>query len=199
MTLMESETANKTPPRGQSKLSRLQKLILTELYEQCDAYLKYIVEYRDWAADYTIEKVIYAFPVTSKGLSWRIARKYGGKTHISRDEARADFNVRRAKALASMTGDSLPFMGFVTRVWNERRRRGFHQQLLPAFRASLSKSLKRLEARGLIKREKSEYERRYRWSKPKTTGIYLTLQGLEVARLLSAPGMLAVTAKENGG
>lgn len=186
---MQSETANivrGAPPP--SKLSRLQKLILTDLYEQLEAYLKYIVEYRDWAADYTIEKVIYAFAVNSKGLSWRIAQKYNGKTHISRDEARADFNIRKAKALASMTGDSLPFLGFITRVWNERQRRGFHAQLLPAFRASMSKSLKRLEARGLITREKGGgQDWRSDNRKPKTTGIYLTPRGLEVARQLSDP------------
>lgn len=192
MTPMESETVNIAHRQGQSKLSRLQKLILTDIYEQLEAYLKYIIKYEDWAAEYTLEKVIYAFAVESKGLSWRIAQKYGGKTHISRDEARADFKVRKAKALASMTDDSLPFLGFVTRIWDERQRRGFHQQLLPSFRASISRSLKRLETRGLITREK--FDKGYRWSKPKTTGIYLTPQGLEIARQLP-PGMLTICSQ----
>jgi len=176
---MESETVNIAagPP---SKLSRLQKMILTDLYEQLKAYLKYKIEYEGWGAKYTLEMVIYDFAVNSKGLSWRISQKYGGKTHISRDEARADWNVRKVKALTSVAKDSPQFLNFASIMWN--RRRYFRAQLLPAFRASMSRSLKRLEARGLITREK--FDKGYSWSKPKTTGIYLTPQGLEIARQL---------------
>lgn len=193
MIIMEPETANITRQKGQTKLSKLQRLILVDILERYHEVQKH---YEKYGAE-NVEWVISIFAINSKDLSWRIAQKYDGKTHLTRDEAKADFEVKRAKALASMTGDSLPFMGFVTRVWNERWRRGFRKQLLPAFRASMSKSLKRLERRGLITRERwDKYEGRYKWSKPKTTGIYLTPEGLEIARLLSPPGMLAVSAKE---
>jgi len=183
---MEPETANiAPPPRKQTKLSKLQKMILTDLYKQSEEYLKYLIKYKDWAAEYTLEMVTYAFAINSKGLSWRIARLSEGKTHLTRDEVKADFMLRKAKALDSISGPSLPFLGFATRVWNERQRRGSHPQLLPSFRASMSRGLKRLEARGLVNLEKGEgQDWRSDNRKPKTTGIYLTPLGLEVASQL---------------
>ena len=188
---MEPETVNKPVHQGQTKLSKLQKMILIDLYEKYEEYLKYLIKYKGWAAEYTLEMVTYAFAINSKGLSWRIARRSDGKTYLTRDEVKADFKEHKAKALASISGDSLPFLGFATRVWNERQRRGFHHLLLPSFRASMSRSLKRLEARGLITLEK--YDSGESGSKPKTTGIHLTPLGIEVARQLPPrQGMLTV-------
>ena len=190
---MTPETVNIPPGAPQTKLSKLQKMILTDLYEKLQEHLKFKIDYHGWDAKHGLKGVIYSYAINSKGLSWRIARRSEGKTHLSHDEVKADFKARRAEAFDSMTEADRPFLGFLTKTWNIRQRRGFHNQLLPSFRASLSRSLRRLAARGLITLVKYE---KYDWDtsgKPKTTSIYLTLKGLEVAKQLPPrPHMLTV-------
>lgn len=174
---MKPETVNIAAPPP-SKLSKLQKTILRvmhDLYEDNKRIRK----------KYSIDnpRDVYFWPIRPKRLSWAIAEAYGKQTHLTRNEVMADFRVRKVKALTEIARDAPQFLNFANIMWNRRRR--FRDILTPSFRASLSRSLSRLEARGLIKRER--YKKTSRWTKPKTTGIYLTPQGREVARQLPSP------------
>lgn len=114
-------------------------------------------------------------------LSWAVARAYEGKNSLSIEEARSDFEEHKQKYLAKIAKEAPELLSMSKLYWNQRRT--FSDQLLPSFRASLSRSLKRLEARGLIRRE--IHGTRPRWTKPKTVGIFLTAEGREIARHLS--------------
>lgn len=172
---MESETVN-IRVHPQSKLSKLQKTILQVLHIEYEDDKRHREKYPT-----SDPNDVYFYPILSWTLSWAVARAFEGKNYLSRDEAIVDFEEHKEKALAKIAQEAPEILGMAKRYWNQRR--SFTKQLLPSFRASLSRSLKRLETRGLIRRE--IHGTRPRWSKPKTVGIYLTPEGREIARHLS--------------
>ncbi len=185
---MEPETVNIPPVPPQTKLSKLQKLILSELYEITKEVHGWNAKYKNWTSEHTLADTTHIWSIKSKHLSWKIAIKSERKAFLSKAEVKAEHNVRKAKALASISRTELPFFSFAERSWSIAGRRLRYRQLLPSFRASMSRSLKRLETRGLITLEKGDGRH---WNtdnrKPKTTGIHLTTAGLVVAIQLSAP------------
>ena len=171
---MESETVNiRVLP--QSKLSRLQKTILQALHNNYEPDKRH--RERHPTSDLND---VYSYPMLAWYLSWAVARAYEGKNYLTVDEARAEFKEQKEKMLAYFAQKAPESLSLAKRFWNQRR--SFSAQLLPSFRASLSRSLKRLEHRGLIRRDM--YGTRPQWSKPKTRGIYLTPQGREIAKQL---------------
>ena len=183
---MEPETVNIPIDKPHPKLSKLQKLILSTLYEQTKEVHTWISKYKNWTSGHTLADTAQIWPINSKHLSWKIARKLERKTFLSNAEVKADHNLRKAKALDSISLISAPFAGGASRMWDDRGQRLRYRQLLPSFRASLSRSLKRLEDRELITLEKGEGTY---WNsdnrKAKTTGVSLTTAGLVGAIQLS--------------
>ena len=181
---MESETVNmRACP--QSKLSRLQKTILQVLHNKYEDDKRRREKYSK-----PDPNDVYFYPMLSWLLAWAVAEAYEGKNYLSRNDLLEAFKENKETALARFADEAPEFLILAKRYWNQRR--VFTHQLLPSFRASLSRSLKRLEARGLIRRDINRT--RLRWRKPKTVGIYLTPEGRKIARQLSAPGMLAVSS-----
>ena len=147
----------------QAKLSKLQRVILKQL----DTFYY----------NHSLSELYSQYGVDSKTLSWAVAKEYkskAGENFLNRDQI-IEFNKRKEEESKQYFKDEAPeFLNFINRVWTKRRYT--YPLLLPRFRASLSRSLKRLEDRGLIIRRKG-YVSTYDWSRPKTVKVFLTSKG----------------------
>ena len=121
---MEPETVNIPPVPPQTKLSKLQKLILSELYEITKEVHGWNAKYKNWTSEHTLADTARIWSIKSKHLSWNIARKSERKTFLSKAEVKAEHNIRAAKALEGLVSspESAMFAGFAYRVWDDPRK-----------------------------------------------------------------------------